>query len=180
MGVDSKRRNEVVEESIADDDWHQMNKETNLNSQQPEERITREVWEKLERGLKKVDNRLFRIQFFVSNIAQYIGESFEKNNHTEQALGLCASIILAMGWELNFAMKQARVESIFTKLIIETIEDEESDLDFQKAQQEIALKMNIELLQELDEYIKEGNENIKPIYEEAKELRWTMRQIFKS
>ena len=178
MGVDSKRRNEVVEESIADDDWHQMNKETNLNSQQPEERITREVWEKLERGLKKVDNRLFRIQFFVSNIAQYIGESFEKNNHTEQALGLCASIILAMGWELNFAMKQARVESIFTKFILEAAKDKELDCNIQRVQHQIALRMNWELQQALAEYIKEGNENIKPIYEEAKQLRWTMNQLF--
>ena len=100
-----------------------MNKEKNINLQQPEERIASEVWRKLERGLKKADNRLFSIQFFVSNIAQYIGETFNKNDTTEEALGLCASIILGMGWELTFAMKQARVESIFTKFILEVAKD---------------------------------------------------------
>ena len=157
-----------------------MNKETTLNLQQPEERIATEVWRKLERGLKKTDNRLFSIQFFVSNIAQYIGETFKKNDHTEEALGLCASIILGMGWELSFAMKQARVESIFTKFILEIAKDNELDCSLQSAQHKIALKMNWELLQALAEYIKEGNENIKPVYEEAKELRRRMHQIFQS
>ena len=157
-----------------------MNKETTLNLQQPEERIATEVWRKLERGLKKTDNRLFSIQFFVSNIAQYIGETFKKNDHTEEALGLCASIILGMGWELSFAMKQARVESIFTKFILEIAKDNELDCSLQNAQHKIALKMNWELLQALAEYIKEGNENIKPVYEEAKELRRRMHQIFQS
>ena len=40
--------------------------------------------------------------------------------------------------------------------------------------------MNWELLQALAEYIKEGNENIMPVYEEAKELRRRMHQIFQS
>lgn len=155
-----------------------MNNKTPLNLQQPEERIATEVWKKLELGLKKIDNRLFNIQFFVSNIAQYIGETFEKNDDTEQALGLCASIILGMGWELTFAMKQARVESIFTKFILEAAKDKELDYTIQIAQHQIALRMNWELLQVLAEYIKEGNENIKPIYEEAKQLRRSMHQIF--
>lgn len=155
-----------------------MNNKTPLNLQQPEERIATEVWKKLELGLKKIDNRLFNIQFFVSNIAQYIGETFEKNDDTEQALGLCASIILGMGWELTFAMKQARVESIFTKFILEAAKDKELDYTIQIAQHQIALRMNWELLQALAEYIKEGNENIKPIYEEAKQLRRSMHQIF--
>ena len=155
-----------------------MNKETTANLKQPEERIATEVWRKLERGLKKIDNRLFSIQFFASNIAQYIGEAFEKNDNTEEALGLCASIILGMGWDLTFAMKQARVESIFTKFIVEVAKDKELDCSIQSAQHKIALKMNWELLQALAEYIKEGNENIKPVYEEAKELRRTMHQIF--
>ena len=155
-----------------------MNKETTFNLQQSEERIATEVWRKLERGLKKIDNRLFSIQFFASNIAQYIGETFEKNDNTEEALGLCASIILGMGWDLTFAMKQARVESIFTKFIVEVAKDKELDCSIQSAQHKIALKMNWELLQALAEYIKEGNENIKPVYEEAKELRRTMHQIF--
>ena len=155
-----------------------MNKETTLNLQQPEERIATEVWIKLERGLKKIDNRLFSIQFFVSNIAQYIGETFKKNNDTEEALGHCASIILGMGWDLTFAMKQARVESIFTKFILEVAKDKELDCNVQSAQHKIALKMNWELLQALSEYIKEGNENIKPIYQEARKLRRSMHQIF--
>lgn len=155
-----------------------MINKTPLNLQQPEERIATEVWKKLELGLKKIDNRLFNIQFFVSNIAQYIGETFEKNDDTEQALGLCASIILGMGWELTFAMKQARVESIFTKFILEAAKDKELDYTIQIAQHQIALRMNWELLQALAEYIKEGNENIKPIYEEAKQLRRSMHQIF--
>ena len=155
-----------------------MNKDATHNLQQPEERIATEVWIKLERGLKKTDNRLYSIQFFVSNIAQYIGETFEKNDNTEEALGLCASIILGMGWDLTFAMKQARVESIFTKFIVEVAKDKELDCSIQSAQHKIALKMNWELLQALAEYIKEGNENIKPVYEEAKELRRTMHQIF--
>ena len=156
-----------------------MNKQTTVDLQQPEERIATEVWRKLERGLKKTDNRLFSIQFFVSNIAQYIGETFKKNDDTEAALGLCASIILGMGWELTFAMKQARVESIFTKFILEAAKDKELDCNIQRAQHEIALKMNWELLQALAKYIKEGNENIKPIYEEAKQLRLSMQQLFK-
>ena len=155
-----------------------MNKESTSNLQQPEERIATEVWRKLERGLKKTDNRLFSIQFFVSNIAQYIGETFKKNDDTEAALGLCASIILGMGWELTFAMKQARVESIFTKFILEAAKDKELNCNIQRAQQEIALKMNWELLQALAKYIKEGNESIKPIYAEAKDLRRIMRLIF--
>ena len=155
-----------------------MNKETSFNLQEPEERIATEVWRKLERGLKKTDNRLFSIQFFVSNIAQYIGETFKKNDDTEEALGLCASIILGMGWELTFAMKQARVESIFTKFILEAAKDKELDCNIQIAQQKIALKMNWELLQALAKYDKEGNKNIRPIYEEAKELRRKMYQLF--
>ena len=157
-----------------------MNKATTLELEQPEERVATEVWKKLEHGLKKIDNRLFNIQFFVSNIAQYIGETFEKNETTEQALGLCASIILAMGWELTSAMKQARVESIFTKFILEAAKDKELDRNIQRAQHQIALRMQWELLQALAEYIKEGNENIKPIYEEAKQLRWSMYQLFKT
>ena len=167
-----------IETLISEYDCHPMNKELTFNLQQPEERIATEVWKKLERGLKKTDNRLFSIQFFVSNIAQYIGETFEKNDDTEEALGLCASIILGMGWELTFAMKQARVESIFTKFILEAAKDKELDCNIQRAQQEIALTMNWELIQALAEYVNEGNENIKPIYKEAKELRRTMHQIF--
>ena len=155
-----------------------MNKETTPNLKQPEGRIATEVWRKLERGLKKTDNRLFSIQFFVSNIAQYIGETFEKNDDTEEALGLCASIILGMGWELTFAMKQARVESIFTKFILEAAKEKELDHTIQRAQHQIALKMNWELLQILAEYVKEGNENMKPICEEAKQLRRSMHQLF--
>ena len=97
-----------------------MNTETISNLEYQEERIVTEVWTKIVRALKKIDNRLFSIQFFIANIAQYIDKTFEKSDHTEQALGLCASIILAMGWELNFAMKQARLESIFTKFILES------------------------------------------------------------
>ena len=155
-----------------------MNKEATLHLQQPEERIATEVWRKLERGLKKIDNRLFSIQFLVSNIAQYIRETFKQNDNTEAALGFCASIILGMGWELTFAMKQARVESIFTKFILEVAKDKELDCNIQKAQHKIALKMSWELPQALAEYIREGNENIKPIYENAKDLRRAMHQIF--
>ena len=155
-----------------------MIQESTFDLQLPEGRIAKKVWEKLDRGLKKIDNRLFSIQFFISNIAQYIGEAFNKNDNTDQALGLCSSIILAMGWELTFVMKQARVESIFTKFILEATKDEEFDCNIEKARHEIALRMNWELLQTLAEYIKEGNENIKPIYEEARELRWTMYQLF--
>ena len=155
-----------------------MNKDATHNLQQPEERIATEVWIKLERGLKKTDNRLFSIQFFVSNIAQYIGETFTKNDNTEEALGLCASIILGMGWELTFAMKQARIESIFTKFILEAAKEKELDHTIQRAQHQIALKMNWELLQTLAEYVKEGNENMKPICEEAKQLRRSMHQLF--
>ena len=149
-----------------------------LNSQQPEERIAREVWKKLENGLQKTGNRLFSIQFFISNIAEYIGATFEKDDNTEQALGICASIIIGMGWELNAVMKQARVESIFTNYIIEAIKDEESDYDVNRAQYEIALQMNWALLQDLARYIEEGNEKITPIYDEAKQLRGVMRRIF--
>ena len=148
------------------------------NLQQPEERVATEVWKKLERGLKKIDNRLFNIQFFVANIAQYIGETFLKNNNTDKALALCASIILEMGWDLTFAMKQARVESIFTKFILEAAKDKELDCNIQRVQHQIALRLNWELQQALAEYIKEGNEKIMPIYEEAKQLRWTMNQLF--
>lgn len=156
-----------------------MYEDTSLNSQKPEGKIAIEVWTKLERGLNKAGNRLFSIQFCVSNIAEYIGKTCKKNDNTEKALSLCAAIILGMGWDLNFAMKQARVESIFTKFILEAAKDKESDFDTQRAQHEIALKMNCVLLQNLAEYINEGNEYIRPIYEKANELRTTMLQIFK-
>ena len=91
-----------------------MNKETTLNLQQPEERIATEVWRKLERGLKKTDNRLFSIQFFVSNIAQYIGETFEKNDDTEAALGLCASIIAGLAFGAAFERTSFKYSASFT------------------------------------------------------------------
>ena len=178
MRIEAKLRFKPTENSISNHYWYPMNEETSLNSQQQEKQITSEVWKKLERGLKKVNNRLFSIQFFVSNIAQYIGESFKQDDNTEKALSHCASIILGMGWDLNFAMKQARVESIFTKFILEAAKDTESDYNIQSAQYQIALRMNWELLEALAEYIQEGNENIKPIYEEAKQLRLSMHQLF--
>ena len=155
-----------------------MNTETISNLEHQEERIVTEVWTKIVRALKKIDNRLFSIQFFIANIAQYIDKTFEKSDHTEQALGLCSSIILAMGWELNFAMKQARLESIFTKFILEAARDQEFDCNIKRARHEIALRMNWELLQALAAYIEEGNENIKPIYKDANELRRTMYQLY--
>ena len=77
-------------------------------------------------------------------------------------------------------MKQARVESIFIKFVLEAAKDKELDYNIRRAQHQIALRMQWELLQSLAEYIKEGNRNIKPIYEEAKQLRWSMYQLFKA
>lgn len=155
-----------------------MNNKRTLKAELPEEGIAREVWNRLETGLKKTNNRLFNIQFFISNIAQYIGETFERDEKTEEALCMCASIIIAMGWELNSVMKQARVESIFTNYIMDAITDKQSDHDATKAKYEIALQMNWALLQDLARYIEDGNEKMKPIYDEAKQLRWVMRRIF--
>ena len=92
-----------------------------LSAMDPDDRIARIVWERIQDELETQDSMEYGIQFCICNIAAFIEKNFRENNHTLSAIAECHSLATKLGWSFKEILETDQSEKIFINSIFSII-----------------------------------------------------------
>ena len=172
--MDSKINKELVSRSL------QL---AALAEMQPDDRIARITWDRIQDDLEQADSMVYGMQFCIANITEFIKTSFKENDHTVTALRSCNQLIKCLGWSREEVLTMEQSSKIFIDYIKEVV-SQYNDIKqnhCENAQCILALNMNSMLLQDLDYVIKKNPQRVSslsPALEAATQMRAEMIQVF--
>ena len=71
---------------------------TALAELQPDDRIARITWDRIQDDLEQADSMVYGMQFCIANITALIKTSFKETENTIAALEACHQLITTLGW----------------------------------------------------------------------------------
>ena len=154
-----------------------------LAEMQPDDRIARITWDRIQDDLEQADSMVFGMQFCIANISAFIKTYFKETEHTVTALSSCHQLIAFLGWnqEQVLTMEQSRKVFIdYIKDVVSMYNDTKQD-HCENAQCILAMNMNSMLLQDLDYVMKQSPQrerSLSPALETTAQLRSQMVQVF--
>jgi hypothetical protein len=154
-----------------------------LAEMQPDDRIARITWDRIQDDLEQADSMVYGMQFCIANIAAFIKTYFKETDHTISALGSCHQLIAFLGWnqEQVLTMEQSRKVFIdYIKDVVSMYNDTKQN-HCENAQCILAMNMNSMLLQDLDHVMKQSPQrerSLSPALETTAQLRAQMVQVF--
>ena len=84
-----------------------------LSAMDPDDRIARIVWERVQDELEKQDSMEYGMQFCISNIAKFIEKNFRETDYTRSAIAECHALTAKLGWNLEKVMQTDQSEKNF-------------------------------------------------------------------
>ena len=154
-----------------------------LAEMQPDDRIARITWDRIQDDLEQADSMVYGMQYCVTNITAFITTSFKETEHTIAALESCHQLITCLGWnkEEVLTMEQSNIIFIdYIKDIVSMYNDTKQN-HCENAQCILAMNMNSMLLQDLEYVMKQSPQrqhSLTPALEKAAQLRGQMIQVF--
>jgi len=154
-----------------------------LSAMDPDDRIARIVWERVQDELEKQDSMEYGIQFCLSNIAMFIEKNFRENEHTRSAIAECHSLATKLGWSFESIVKTDQSEKIFVTYIKEVVSQytDTRQNHCENAQCILAMNLNFIILQDLSYLIKKNPgiaKKLQDAYESTIQLRKQMIKAF--
>ena len=154
-----------------------------LAEMQPDDRIARITWDRIQDDLEQADSMVYGMQFCIANIAAFIKTYFKETEHTISALSSCHQLIAFLGWnqEQVLTMEQSRKVFIdYIKDVVYMYNDTKQN-HCENAQCILAMNMNSMLLKDLDYVMKQSPQrerSLSPALETTAKLRAQMVQVF--
>ena len=154
-----------------------------LSAMDPDDRIARIVWERVQDELEKHDSMEYGMQFCISNIAKFIEKNFRETDHTRSAIAECHALTTKLGWDQEKVMQTEQSEKIFVQYIKEVVSQytDTRQNHCENAQCILAMNLNYMLLQDLSYLIKKSSNSVKGLedaYQSIVELRKQMIKAF--
>ena len=88
-----------------------------LSAMDPDDRIARIVWERVQDELETRDSMEYGMQFCISNIATFIKKNFRETDHTLSAITECHSLASKLGWNFEKVLETDQSDKIFINYI---------------------------------------------------------------
>ena len=156
---------------------------TALAELQPDERIARITWDRIQDDLEQTDSMEYGMQFCVANITALIETSFKETEHTIAALESCYQIIKSLGWNKGEILAMERSSMVFIDYIKDVVSmyNDIKQNHCENAQCILAMNMNSMLLQDLEYVMKQRPQrqrSLTPALEAAAQLRGQMVLVF--
>ena len=154
-----------------------------LSAMDPDDRIARIVWERIQDELETQDSMEYGIQFCICNIATFIEKNFRENNHTLSAIAKCHSLTTKLGWSFKEILETDQSEKIFINYIKEVVSQytDTRQNHCENAQCMLAMNLNYMILQDLSYLINKNPSaanNLQDAYETTIQLRKQMIKAF--
>ena len=154
-----------------------------LSAMDPDDRIARIVWERVQDELETRDSMEYGMQFCISNIATFIKKNFRENDHTLSAIAECHSLASKLGWNFEKVLETDQSDKIFINYIKEVVSQytDTRQNHCENAQCMLAMNLNYMILQDLSYLIKKNPsaaKNLQDAYESTVELRKQMIKAF--
>ena len=154
-----------------------------LAEMQPDDRIARIAWDRIQDDLEKADSMVFGMQYCVTNISAFIKTSFKETEHTIAALKSCHQLITCLGWNKEEVVTMEESNTIFIDYIKDVVSmyNDIKQNHCENAQCILAMNMNSMLLQDLEYVMKQSPQrqrSLTPALEKAAQLRGEMIQVF--
>ena len=154
-----------------------------LAEMQPDDRIARITWDRIQDDLEHADSMVYGMQFCIANITGFIKTSFKENDHTVAALRSCHQLIEDLGWNKEEVLNMEQSNIIFIDYIkgVVSMYSDTKQIHCENAQCILAMNMNSMLLQDLSYVIKKSphrQRSLSPALKKAAQLRAEMIQVF--
>ena len=154
-----------------------------LSAMDPDDRIARIVWERVQDELEMQDSMEYGMQFCICNIATFVERNFKKNDHTISVIASCQSIANKLGWQFEEILEKNQSDQIFIQYIKEVVSQytDTRQNHCENAQCILAMNMNYMILQDLAYLIKKKTKaakNLQEAYEATVYLREQMIKTF--
>ena len=154
-----------------------------LSAMDPDDRIARIVWERVQDELESQDSMEFGMQFCISNIARFVEKNFRENDYTLSTISECKSLATKLGWSFDKVLETDQSDKIFINYIKEVVSQytDTRQNHCENAQCMLAMNLNYMLLQDLSYLIKKNPsaaKNLQDAYESTVQLRKQMIKAF--
>ena len=154
-----------------------------LAEMQPDDRIARITWDRIQDDLEQADSMVFGMQFCIANIAAFIKTYFKETEHTIAALSSCHQLIAILGWNQEQVLTVEQSRKVFIDYIKDVVSmyNDTKQNHCENAQCILAMNMNSMLLQDLDYVMKQSPQrerSLSPALETTAKLRAQMVQVF--
>ncbi|QNJ30960.1 hypothetical protein SynPROS91_00550 [Synechococcus sp. PROS-9-1] len=156
---------------------------TALAELQPDDRIARITWDRIQDDLEQADNMVYGMHFCIANIDALIKTSFKETENTIAALEACHQLITTLGWNKEEILAMERSSMVFIDYIkdVVTMYNDIKQNHCENAQCILAMNMNSMLLQDLEYVMKQNPQrqrSLTPALEAAAQLRVQMVLVF--
>ena len=154
-----------------------------LAEMQPDDRIARMTWDRIQDDLEDADSMVYGMQYCVTNITAFIKTSFKETEHTIAAQKSCHQLMACLGWNKEEVLTIEQSNTIFIDYIKDVVSmyDDTKQIHCENAQCIIAMNMNSMILQDLEYLMKQSPQrqrSLSPALETAAELRTEMIGVF--
>ncbi|MDA7622988.1 hypothetical protein N8645_00485 [bacterium] len=154
-----------------------------LAEMQPDDRIARITWDRIQDDLEQADSMVYGMQFCIANITTFIKTSFKENKHTIIALESCHQLITRLGWDKETVLSMEKTSKVFVDYIKEIVcmYNDIKQNHCENAQCILAMNMNSMLVQDIEYVIKQSPKrqgSLTPALETTAQLRIQMIEVF--
>ena len=156
---------------------------TTLAELQPDDRIARITWDRIQDDLEQANSLIHGMQYCVTNITAFIKTSYKETEHTIAALKSCHQLMAYLGWNKEEVLTMEESNTIFIDYIKDVVSmyNDIKQNHCENAQCILAMNMNSMLLQDLEYVMKQSPQrqrSLSPALETAAQLRGQMIQVF--
>ncbi len=154
-----------------------------LAEMQPDDRIARMTWDRIQDDFEKADSMVYGMQFCIANITSFIKTSFKETENTIATLKSCHQLIACLGWNKEEVLAIEQSSKVFIDYIKDVISmyNDTKQNHCENAQCIIAMNMNSMILQDLEYLMKQSPQrqrSLSPALETAAQLRKEMIGVF--
>ena len=154
-----------------------------LAEMQPDDRIARMTWDRIQDDLERADSMVYGMQFCIANITSFIKTSFKETENTIASLKSCHQLITCLGWNKEEVLAIEQSGKVFIDYIKDVVSmyNDIKQNHCENAQCILAMNMNSMLLQDLEYVMKQSPQrqrSLTPALEAAAQLRVQMVLVF--